>query len=92
MMIWTDWGKSIIEKSSLDGSNRETLVKRDIGYPNGVTIDYDHDIVYWCDAQRDIISSVHLDGKKSLNYNPFLNYNLNYVKKRRFKVSFSSPQ
>lgn len=61
-MIWTDWGKSIIERASLDGSNRVTLVKKDIGYPNGVTIDMETNRVYWCDAQLDIISSVNLDG------------------------------
>ena len=37
-------------------------MKKDIGYPNGVTIDMDDNRVYWCDAQRDIISSVDLNG------------------------------
>lgn len=64
-MIWSDWKKRVIEWSYMDGSNRNELVGG-LGFPNGVTIDLDTDIVYWCDAQRDSIGSIALNGTGNL--------------------------
>ena len=31
-------------------------------WPNGLTIDYKHERIYWCDAFNDRIESVNLNG------------------------------
>ena len=33
-----------------------------IGWPNGLTIDYDTDTIYWVDALHDNIMTMDLDG------------------------------
>ena len=51
MLYWTDWDRANpkIERSWLDGSNREVLVS-DVGLPNGLTIDYQSRQLCWADA------------------------------------------
>lgn len=62
-MYWTDWGRdSKIEKSSLDGTGRLTLVNVSLGWPNGLTIDRSESKLYWADAKLDRIECVNLDG------------------------------
>lgn len=62
-MYWTDWGyMPKIERCGMDGSNRKVLVKEDIYWPNGLTVDYDEGKVYWVDAQYHWISRMNLDG------------------------------
>ena len=61
--FWSDWGAAAaIERSSLDGSNRVTLVTSNITWPNGVTLDTTQRLVYWIDAYHDTVSSVDYDG------------------------------
>jgi len=39
MMYWTDWGRQAkIERASLDGSDRQLIVNKDVIWPNGLTI------------------------------------------------------
>ena len=45
----------------LDGSNRTTLVNTSIGSPNGLTLDYEKEVLYWCDARKDRIESINLN-------------------------------
>lgn len=41
-LFWTDWGHiAKIERSHLDGSERKVLINTDLGWPNGLTLDYD---------------------------------------------------
>ena len=60
ILIWTDWGENKIEYARLDGSNRQDLVKENVGYPNGVSYDFASGRVYWCDAKTDKIEFVDL--------------------------------
>ena len=60
-MIWTDWGNHKIEIAKLDGSGRQDLVNEKVGYPNGVSYDFDTGRVFWCDARRDVIGHVMLN-------------------------------
>uniref|UniRef100_T1KEV8 EGF-like domain-containing protein n=1 Tax=Tetranychus urticae TaxID=32264 RepID=T1KEV8_TETUR len=63
LLFWTDWGKTPkIERSYLDGSARLSLITSDLGWPNGITVDYDVDLIYWVDAQLDRIESSDFDG------------------------------
>ena len=74
-MYWTDWGSTNpqIEKARMDGSEREVIINNkmlkgdkniQIKWPNGLTIDFDTDEIYWCDAFMDIIVKMDLNGSK----------------------------
>ena len=40
-LYWTDWGdEPKIERAKVDGSERVTLVKTGLQWPNGLAIDY----------------------------------------------------
>lgn len=66
-LFWTDWGnKSKIERSYLDGTGRKILIDQEIGWPNGLTIDYDTKRIYWNDALKDTIKSSDLDGQNEV--------------------------
>jgi len=63
-MYWSDWGKKPkIEKAGLDGSHRRAIVTEDIQWPNGLTIDYAGNRLYWVDAKLHLIASSDLDGR-----------------------------
>ena len=60
-LYWTDWGFSPkIEEAYLDGSNRTILIQKGLTSPNGLTIDYENEILFWCDARLDRIESFNL--------------------------------
>ncbi|XP_049541327.1 low-density lipoprotein receptor-related protein 4 [Anopheles darlingi] len=62
-VFWTDWGTSPrIERAYMDGSERQTLISEAIFWPNGLTIDYTSDRLYWADAKH-VIESAGLDGR-----------------------------
>jgi len=64
-MYWSDWGDSAkIERANLDGSARVILVNTSLGWPNGLTIDYDERRIYWGDAKLDRIETCQLDGSR----------------------------
>ncbi|XP_042234557.1 low-density lipoprotein receptor-related protein 4-like [Homarus americanus] len=64
LLFWTDWGNmSKIERSYLDGTERKVLLDVDIGWPNGLTIDYKMRRIFWNDAKGDTIGSSDLDGE-----------------------------
>ena len=54
-MYWTDWGETPkIEKAGMDGSEetRSVIVKDNIYWPNGLTIDYTEARIYWADGKE----------------------------------------
>ncbi|XP_045781446.1 low-density lipoprotein receptor-like [Maniola jurtina] len=62
-MYWTDVGKEPkIERAGMDGSHRQTIVSNDVVWPNGLTLDFVHNRLYWVDAQLHTISSCNYDG------------------------------
>ena len=62
-LFWADWGDvSRIERSRLDGSERVAVVNSSIIWPNGLTVDYEEGVLYWCDAGLNRISAIDLDG------------------------------
>lgn len=67
-MFWTDWGNEAkIEKCQMDGSNRKTIVSgSDVGWPNGLTIDYGTSTLYWMDARLDHMMKANFDGSEKL--------------------------
>lgn len=59
-MFWTDWSAEdpSINRANLDGTNNLTLFgKNKVEWPNGITVDYISNRIYWVDAKRDYIGS-----------------------------------
>ncbi|XP_059482311.1 sortilin-related receptor-like [Neocloeon triangulifer] len=66
-VFYTDWapGEPTISRCSADGSNvKHLFTKTTVHWPNGITIDYIAERIYWVDAKFDYIASSDLDGKK----------------------------
>ena len=50
-MYWTDWGTNAkIETATMGGYSRRSLVDRGLVWPNGLTMDYEQNLLYWADA------------------------------------------
>ena len=65
-MFWSDWGAAAkIEKCAMDGdsSSRQVLVDREIVWPNGLTIDYQEERIWWVDASLGTVESMLLNGQ-----------------------------
>uniref|UniRef100_T1IZM8 Sortilin-related receptor n=1 Tax=Strigamia maritima TaxID=126957 RepID=T1IZM8_STRMM len=66
LLFWTDWGSQnpCISRSYMDGHNVQQLItKPHVFWPNGITIDYHTDKIYWVDAKLDYVAMADLDGK-----------------------------
>ena len=62
-MFWSDWGAvPKIERSGMDGSYRQVILKDSVRWPNGLTVDLVLDKLYWVDAKLNTIGSSNLDG------------------------------
>ena len=63
LMFWSDWGlKPKIERSYLNGENRQTIVDSSLGWPNDIALDYKAKKIYWVDAKMDVIESAGYSG------------------------------
>ena len=63
-MFWSDWGSHPkIERAHLDGTGRRTVINSDLEWPNGLTIDYSTQQIYWVDALLDKIETADFSGK-----------------------------
>ncbi|XP_060087824.1 low-density lipoprotein receptor-related protein 8 isoform X3 [Heteronotia binoei] len=62
-MYWSDWGDiAKIEKSGLNGVDRQVLVKENIEWPNGIALDLLNQRLYWVDSKLHLLSSVDFNG------------------------------
>ncbi|XP_049327868.1 low-density lipoprotein receptor-related protein 1 isoform X3 [Astyanax mexicanus] len=62
-LYWSDWGDNPhIGRIGMDGSNRSVIVEDRITWPNGLTLDFINDRIYWADAREDYIEFSDLDG------------------------------
>ena len=67
MLFWSDWGtRAKIERSGMDGQGRSAFVKTDIVWPNGLTLDYALQRLYWVDASLDRLERIDTDGTNRL--------------------------
>ena len=54
-MFWTDWGQEPhIERADMDGKNRMVIVRNNLRWPNGLTIDRPTNRIIWADAQMEV--------------------------------------
>ena len=64
-MFWTEWGRSAqIERCGMNGDpkTRLVLISKHIHWPNGLTIDYQTERLWWVDAKIVKIESMNFDG------------------------------
>ena len=62
-IFWTDFGETAkIERSFMDGGGRRTLISSSLSQPNGITIDYVSERIYWTDSDLDKIEYANYDG------------------------------
>lgn len=65
LLFWTEWGKGAqIERCGMNGDSetRQILVSNNINWPNGLTIDYQTERLWWVDAKMARIESMNFDG------------------------------
>jgi len=63
LMFWTDWGAAPkIEKSTLNGTQRVTMVTSNLQWPNGITLDRQGRLVFWVDAGTGRVESIDYHG------------------------------
>uniref|UniRef100_A0A6A7G8W9 Sortilin-related receptor n=5 Tax=Hirondellea gigas TaxID=1518452 RepID=A0A6A7G8W9_9CRUS len=66
IMFFTDWSSvnPMVARSNLDGSDMQILFGKEVvGWPNGVTIDFESDRIYFVDARKDFIASSDFKGR-----------------------------
>jgi low density lipoprotein receptor-related protein 5/6 len=66
LLFWTDWGEDAkIERAGMNGDpeTRQVIVDQNIFWPNGLTIDYETNKIYWLDAKLHFIDVMDFDGK-----------------------------
>ena len=63
LLFWTDWGQQPrVESACMDATCRHVIANTSLFWPNGLTLDYATDRVYWVDAKHRVIESASLDG------------------------------
>ena len=62
-MFWTDWGQTAkIERAFMDGEDRQTVHDVGLSQPNGLTLDYAKEKIYWCDSDLNRLEYSNYDG------------------------------
>lgn len=63
LVFWTDWGPAPkIERAEMDGRNRRSIVNESVFWPNGLTLDFTTNRIYWADAKHNVIETAFFDG------------------------------
>ncbi|ELW62289.1 Low-density lipoprotein receptor-related protein 2 [Tupaia chinensis] len=63
-VYWTDWGhRAYIARVGMDGTNKSVIISSKLEWPNGITIDYTNDLLYWADAHLGYIEYSDLEGR-----------------------------
>ena len=84
LMYWTDWGSPPkIERASLDGDRRQTIVEGELKWPNGLVIDSASRRLYWADAALDKIEMSNLQVNRVNSYSISLVIPKGYTKRLR---------
>ena len=53
-MYWTDWGRRpYIKHATMDGYNPKPIIQDNLGWPNGLSVDFDSRKIFWADARLD---------------------------------------
>lgn len=62
-IFFSEWDRPAnISRAFSDGSNLTVFKNLTLGWPNGLSVDFDQDRLYWCDALLDHVQHSNLDG------------------------------
>ncbi|XP_014672262.1 PREDICTED: prolow-density lipoprotein receptor-related protein 1-like [Priapulus caudatus] len=64
-LFWTAEEGQLIERARLDGTERATIVNstyQDGRFIRDLAIDYDEQMLYWCDMRRNTVEKIRFDG------------------------------
>nr|XP_042716703.1 low-density lipoprotein receptor-related protein 2 isoform X5 [Chrysemys picta bellii] len=62
-VYWTDWAdRAYVGRVGMDGKNKTVIISTKLEWPNGLTIDYTNDKLYWADAHLNYIEYSDLEG------------------------------
>ena len=62
-MFWTDWGAyPKIERTTLSGNQRLTIISTNLVWPNSIDLDRGNKRIFWADARLDRVESVDYNG------------------------------
>uniref|UniRef100_A0A8B9IWH3 Nidogen 1 n=1 Tax=Amazona collaria TaxID=241587 RepID=A0A8B9IWH3_9PSIT len=64
MVYWTDISGPSISRASLNGGEPTTIIKTDLGSPEGIAVDHLGRNIFWTDSQLDRIEVARLDGRQ----------------------------
>jgi len=64
LLFFTDWAHDMakIQRVGMDGTHAETIVYKNLHWPNGVSVDAVLQRIYWSDAKHDLLESSKFDG------------------------------
>ena len=63
-LFWLDLvPHPLIVRVNLDGTDRIVIVDTRLELPNRLTLDFELEFVYWCDARIDVVEYVYFDGR-----------------------------
>ncbi|XP_052495429.1 nidogen-1 [Budorcas taxicolor] len=62
MIYWTDISQPSIGRASLHGGEPTTIIRQDLGSPEGIALDHLGRNIFWTDSQLDRIEVAKLDG------------------------------
>ncbi|XP_068837823.1 nidogen-1 [Capricornis sumatraensis] len=62
MIYWTDISHPSIGRASLHGGEPTTIIRQDLGSPEGIALDHLGRNIFWTDSQLDRIEVAKLDG------------------------------
>ncbi|XP_035791201.1 putative vitellogenin receptor [Anopheles albimanus] len=63
-LFYSDWGDNAqIGHAQMDGSGQRIIVSEGIHWPNGLTLDWPNERLYWVDAKLKLIESMRFDGR-----------------------------
>ncbi|XP_074926235.1 low-density lipoprotein receptor-related protein 2 [Chelonoidis abingdonii] len=63
-VYWTDWAdRAYVGRVGMDGKNKTVIISTKLEWPNGLTIDYTNDKLYWADAHLNYIEYSDLEGR-----------------------------
>lgn len=100
-IFWVDWGTTMIERASMDGSDRRVIASGGLHSPVSLTLDYSSQTLYWIDGDGTLEKS-YIDGSgrtlllsaDSILYNTFgmaFYSNRLYWTERKEEIVYSAP-
>lgn len=68
LLFWSDVGTTTkIERSTLSGQDRRTIISTGLVYPTNIDVDQNSGRIVWVDAARDTLETANFDGTDRRN-------------------------